>query len=83
MSDKTPCDKFRTFQPDDSAIPPILPLKKTEKLLLKAISEGSLSGIALYLETQPGLGHLQSQWFLTKDQAQWLLKNLRNAMRDI
>ena len=78
-----PCESFKSFQPDDTSRPSILPLKKTEQILLKAVSEGSLSGIALYLETQPGLGHLQSQWFLTKDQAQWLLKNLRNALRDI
>ena len=74
-------DAFKTFGPDDNSRPPSLPLKIAEQILVKAAPDGS--GIALSLETPPGLGHLQTQWFLSIDQAAWLANQMRDHLREL
>ena len=78
-----PEDAFKDFRLDDGSERSMLPLSIVEQILVKSVSTGSLSGIALGLglETPAGSGHKRTQWFLTKDQAKWLIRHLRMELR--
>ena len=76
-------DDFKKFQVDGSDAATI-PLTIADQLLVKPVGEANIVGLYLATKPQEDTGsRVETQWALTPDQAEWLAKNLMNAVRDV
>lgn len=75
-------DRFKSYNVDGSG-QNAMPLLRTDQLLVKAVPQPT--GVALLMRSTPDATTgepVESQWYLTEDQAKWLIDNLRNGIRD-
>ena len=75
-------NKFKSYETDGTA-QKLMPLLRTDQLLVKAVREPQ--GVALLLSSTPNTETgepTESQWYLSEDQARWLIDNLRKGLKD-
>ena len=75
-------DNFKRFEADGSG-QKVMPLLITDQILVKGIE--SPDGAALLLRSTPNAQTgepVESQWYMTPDQTQWLMQHLRQVLND-
>ena len=75
-------DRFKSYNVDGLGRN-AMPLLRTDQLLVKAVPQPT--GVALLMRSTPDATTgepVESQWYLTEDQAKWLMSNLRNGLKD-
>lgn len=75
-------DRFKSYGVDGTG-DKAMPLLRTDQLLVKAVPDPL--GTALLLRSTPDgkTGEpVETQWYLSEDQAKWLIENLRNGLKD-
>ena len=61
-----------------------MPLSVADQVLVMPVGEARVIGVYLSTKVDEGTGQKkETQWALTLDQAEWLAKNLRTAVRDV
>ena len=74
---------FRKVQTDDSKRS-AMQLSVADQVLVQPVIEAGVVALYLSTVTDKNTGHKnETQWALTLDRAEWLAKNLKNAIKDV